>query len=314
MADVPIGLGSFVETDVASAATCDIGAATTLKVRITGTTTITSFGTSPGRIRFIRFEDVLTLTHHAVSLILPTAANIVTTAGDTCMAWSGAGGNWIVVSYQRKSGEALAPTTTINSNVRINAKLGFNQAPTNDFDFYLAGSAVAQFASDVGMTLRPERYSADSGGPVVSMVKGRGTKASPGQVISGDVLGEWQFRGWDNTGTPARRTGATIYATAMEAFTSAAAGTRVIFQAVLSTTLTLTEVFRYDATNGIQFGGAFTVIDMNRHFRLRSYTVGTLPSASPAAMMIYVSDGTSNKRLAVSDGTNWRWPDGAVVS
>ena len=30
--------------------------------------------------------------------------------------------------------------------------------------------------------------------------------------------------------------------------------------------------------------------------------------------LIYVSDGTSNKRQAVSDGTNWRWPDGAVVS
>jgi hypothetical protein len=30
--------------------------------------------------------------------------------------------------------------------------------------------------------------------------------------------------------------------------------------------------------------------------------------------MIYVSDGTANKRLAISDGAAWRWPDGAVVS
>ena len=48
--------------------------------------------------------------------------------------------------------------------------------------------------------------------------------------------------------------------------------------------------------------------------RLPSYTVGTLPSAATSAQLIYVSDGTSNKRLAVSDGTNWRWPDGAIVS
>ena len=56
------------------------------------------------------------------------------------------------------------------------------------------------------------------------------------------------------------------------------------------------------------------MIDANRHLRLRSYTVGTLPSASPASQMIYVSDGTSNKRMAVSDATNWRFPDGNIVS
>lgn len=45
------------------------------------------------------------------------------------------------------------------------------------------------------------------------------------------------------------------------------------------------------------------------------YTVSTLPSATGfTAGIAFVSDGTSNKRLAVSDGTNWRWPDGAVVS
>lgn len=48
---------------------------------------------------------------------------------------------------------------------------------------------------------------------------------------------------------------------------------------------------------------------------LPSYTVATLPDASAyARCLIYVSDGTSNKRLAVSDGTNWRFPDGNVVS
>jgi hypothetical protein len=30
--------------------------------------------------------------------------------------------------------------------------------------------------------------------------------------------------------------------------------------------------------------------------------------------MIYVADGATNKRLAISDGTSWRWPDGAVVA
>jgi hypothetical protein len=49
--------------------------------------------------------------------------------------------------------------------------------------------------------------------------------------------------------------------------------------------------------------------------RLPTYTVATLPSASTfARCIIYVSDGASNRRFAVSDGTSWRWPDGAVVS
>lgn len=49
--------------------------------------------------------------------------------------------------------------------------------------------------------------------------------------------------------------------------------------------------------------------------RLPSYTVATVPSAATYVRgMIYVSDGASNKRMAISDGTNWRFPDGAIVS
>lgn len=49
--------------------------------------------------------------------------------------------------------------------------------------------------------------------------------------------------------------------------------------------------------------------------QLPPYTVATLPAAaSYPRCMIYVSDGAANKRLAISDGTSWRWPDGAVVA
>lgn len=49
--------------------------------------------------------------------------------------------------------------------------------------------------------------------------------------------------------------------------------------------------------------------------QLPPFTVATLPpAASYPRCMIYVSDGTANKRLAISDGAAWRWPDGAVVS
>lgn len=48
---------------------------------------------------------------------------------------------------------------------------------------------------------------------------------------------------------------------------------------------------------------------------LASFTVATLPTASANTnAIIFVQNGTLNKRLAVSDGTNWRFPDGAIVS
>ena len=97
------------ETSVASAATCDIGAATSLKVSITGTTTITSLGTRPHQVKFVQFADALTLTHHATSLVLPGGANVVTAAGDTAIFASNGSGNWRCLSYTR----AAAPPTPV---------------------------------------------------------------------------------------------------------------------------------------------------------------------------------------------------------
>jgi len=99
--------------DVASASTTDIGAVANLNQRITGTTTITSLGTvATGTTRSLRFAGALTLTYNATSLILPTAANITTAAGDTCVAVSLGSGNWIITGYQRASGAALVVGVT----------------------------------------------------------------------------------------------------------------------------------------------------------------------------------------------------------
>lgn len=95
-------------SDIASASTTDIGAATGNVVDVTGTTTITSFGTAQaGAFRVVRFTGALTLTHNATSLILPTAANITTAAGDAGIFISLGSGNWYCAGFQRKSGEPL---------------------------------------------------------------------------------------------------------------------------------------------------------------------------------------------------------------
>lgn len=105
------GKGFAAEVDVASAATTDIGGANSFFVRVTGTTTITSLGTSYNGPRFIRFAGALTLTHNASSLVLPGWANITTAAGDTCVATPISGG-WVVSQYTRASGGLVSQTGT----------------------------------------------------------------------------------------------------------------------------------------------------------------------------------------------------------
>lgn len=101
--------------DIASATTTDIGAATGNFVDITGTTTITGLGTiAAGAQRIIRFTGVLTFTHNATSLILPTGANITTANGDVASMVSLGSGNWKCVGYMRADGTSLVSATTSN--------------------------------------------------------------------------------------------------------------------------------------------------------------------------------------------------------
>ena len=81
---------------LASAGSLNIGGVVTGDyINITGTTTITSFGTiAAGIERTLLFSGALILTHNATSLILPTGANITTLAGDVFTFRSEGSGNW----------------------------------------------------------------------------------------------------------------------------------------------------------------------------------------------------------------------------
>lgn len=104
-----VAINEAAYADVASAGTCDIGAAASNNVRITGTTTITGLGSGAAGIhRRVRFAGILTLTYNATSLILPTSASITTAADDMAEFTSLGSSNWICTNYERKSGAALA--------------------------------------------------------------------------------------------------------------------------------------------------------------------------------------------------------------
>ncbi|MDT4809809.1 hypothetical protein FQZ97_427070 [compost metagenome] len=118
----------------------NIGAAASNTVSITGTTTITSFGsgTTSGAIRRLEFQGALTLTHNGTSLILPGAANIATAAGDAAMFRYLGSGNWRCINYQKADGTAVAlsPTSspTFAALTLTNGQIKFpaSQVPSAD--------------------------------------------------------------------------------------------------------------------------------------------------------------------------------------
>jgi len=92
-------------TDIASATTTDLSAATGAYVNITGSVTITGLGTATaGTQRFVKFTGAPLLTYNATSLILPGSANIQAAANDTAEFVSLGSGNWICTSYQKATG------------------------------------------------------------------------------------------------------------------------------------------------------------------------------------------------------------------
>lgn len=128
-------------TDVASATTVDLGAITTGNyVHVTGTTTITGFGTAAAGIeRTLVFDAALTLTHNSTTLILPGGANITTAAGDVAVLRSEGSGNWRCVSYVKASGAPVGSYQPLDSELTAIAGLtsAANTVP------YFTGSGAA---------------------------------------------------------------------------------------------------------------------------------------------------------------------------
>jgi len=132
--------------DIASASTTNLATSTGVYVNITGTTTITAFGTANAGVeRICKFAGSLTLTYNATSVILPGGANIVTAAGDIATFVSLGSGNWICTSYQRAVGVpwngqyVLLSTATANSSASVN----FNFTNWTNSDYFAYRLVIA---------------------------------------------------------------------------------------------------------------------------------------------------------------------------
>lgn len=110
----------------------DVASATVLPIpvngnsaSVTGTTAVTSIATTGniGTKLTYTFAGILTLTHHATNLILPSGANITTAVGDVFEFEEYASGDYRCTGYVLASGEAIV-ASGINSSSTAQTKKG----------------------------------------------------------------------------------------------------------------------------------------------------------------------------------------------
>lgn len=132
-------LNAAPQVTIASAGTVAIGAAAANSIVISGVTTITAFDSIPaGALRRVRFTGALTLTHNVTTLILPGAANITTTAGDSAVFESLGSGNWICISYNKAAGHVFS-TWTVSE---VSGKLYFSVGGVNKMSLDSSGNLI----------------------------------------------------------------------------------------------------------------------------------------------------------------------------
>jgi hypothetical protein len=92
---------TVIGANIASAATTDIGAATGECITITGAIDISSFGTvAAGVIRVLTFQDTLTITYNATSMILPGGVDLEVDENDVATMLSLGAGNWRLINFE----------------------------------------------------------------------------------------------------------------------------------------------------------------------------------------------------------------------
>lgn len=131
----PIGGGT--EQTLASSSTVDLGSVPQSLIQITGTNTISSFGSSAkaGQAKLLYFSGVLTLSQSS-ALELPGNSNLTTGAGDTAIAVATGSSNWLVISYQRATGGPVTLTFA-----EVVAALGYTPLnPANNLSDVASGS------------------------------------------------------------------------------------------------------------------------------------------------------------------------------
>jgi hypothetical protein len=188
-----------------------------------------------------------------------------------------------------KAGLTLANIFTIGQFIRTTTAVALN----------LDGDGASP-------AIRQTRYGAVSGASNFDQRKARGSFASPTAVLTNDILSQNISSGYGGT-------------TFQQAFVAAvtviettpsdtAMGSRWTGELSAIGSVTPTEIFRWEVATGFSMYGANPVIDNNRIFRPRSYTVSTLPTVTTTGI-IHCSDLGGGAGTLISDGTGWTRED-----
>lgn len=163
---------------LASAATVTLANMAGNFAHITGTTTITSFGTATvaGQKKTVTFDGALTLTHGS-NLVLPGAANITTAAGDVATFRADTTTKWVCEGYAKASGTAVVgrtlatkQATTSGSSKTFSGIPSWVKRITIMFNGVSTDNAAANFLVQLG----------DSGGIETSGYSGAATSLVSG--------------------------------------------------------------------------------------------------------------------------------------
>lgn len=182
-------------TTIAASGTVDLGTISSHNALISGTTTVTSFGSSALTtypIYRIKFDNALTLTHNGTSLILPGTANIVTAANDTAVAQYLGSGNWLVSNYSKANGAAVASAVPTRQVVTT-AQAGTYTTPANVrwIRIRLVGGGGGGGGGNNGAVSTAGNNSTFSGGSLVAGgggFAGTATQGAAGSASNGNIM------------------------------------------------------------------------------------------------------------------------------
>lgn len=195
---VPSDGGFGAQTNIASAATTDLGTVLTRNANVTGTTTITSFGssaTTAAPIFLVTFAGALTLTYNAGSLIIPGAANITTAPGDMALVQYLGSGNWKIISYTRA---AAAPYSGSAPNITVLTS-GSGTYTTPSATLYLRVRMIAGAGGGAAVNTNSGTNGTDTSFGTWTAIHGSGG------AVNGGAGGAGGTGGTNGTGTVVRR-------------------------------------------------------------------------------------------------------------
>lgn len=157
-------------------------------------------------------------------------------------------------------------------------------------------------------------YVASANSPIVGIRHARGSLASPADLVAGDQMGRFFFGAY--AGGAFRNVAGIQAQVGTGTISSTSCPSYLAFLTAADGSTTRTERMRIDQDGNLGVG-ANIWLDSNRLFRLRAYTVATLPAAGTAGRRAYVTDASGPTFLTTvvgggsvltpvfDNGTNW---------